>query len=127
MLWLNISLPGSEAKGKLQVADLDIYIPDFITLVGNQVKEAVQRFEDSRNVPLLYLNGLQLQIAFTAQESSDRDGRIELKPYIFSLGAGRKESEGQQVLHSVTLDLSASLAQEPPAPFNAGELNGADL
>lgn len=109
------------------MADLDINIPDFITLVSSQVKEAVQRFKDTGEAPLLYLNGLQLQIAFTAEESSDKEGKIELKPYIFSLGAGKKESQGQQVVHTVVLNLSASLVQEPLPPFNGSELEDTDF
>ena len=100
----------------------DINIPDFITLVAEQIREAVRRFQSTGNVALLYLNGLQLQIVFTAEESAEGEGGIELKPWIFSLKAGDKESQRNQIVHAVTINLSATLVEELPPPFSGTEL-----
>jgi hypothetical protein len=100
----------------------DINIPNFITLVADQIREAVRRFRGSGNVALLYLNGLQLHIAFTAEESDEGDGSIELKPWIISLKMGEKQVEKNQIVHAVTLNLSATLVDELPPPFRGTEL-----
>jgi hypothetical protein len=105
----------------------DINIPDFITLVAGQVREAVRRFQGTGNIALLYLNGLQLHIAFTAEESAEGDGSIELKPWVVSVKVGEKEAEKNQIVHAVTINLSATLAQETPAPFKGSELKEDEL
>src|SRR3954447_5477925 len=95
-----------EAEGATDETAVSLDIPEFITIVAEQVREAVRRFERTGHAPLLYLSGLQLQVAFTAEESSDRNGKIELKPWIVSLSRGKKETQSQQVVHSVTLNLT---------------------
>jgi hypothetical protein len=86
----------------------DIDIPEFIELVSNQIRESIKRFEESGQSPLLYFGGLQLQIAFTAEETSGKNARVELKPWIFSAGGGVKKDDREAIVHTVTIDLTPS-------------------
>lgn len=95
----------------------DINIPDFITLVSSQVRESIEQFRKTGQAPLLYLNGLQLQVAFTAERTADKSGKLELKPWIVSIGGEKKLSESDKIAHFVTLNLSASIVPEPSPPF----------
>ncbi|MCP3895617.1 MAG: hypothetical protein GY706_13465 [Bacteroides sp.] len=45
-----------------------------------------------------------------------------LKPWIVSFGGEKTLSEKQQIAQFVTLNLSASILPEPPAPFTGVEL-----
>lgn len=85
-----------------------INIPSFIALVAEQVEEAVERFESTSKAPSLFLNELQLQIAFTAEESATRGAKLELKPYFFSVGGEAKKDDREAIVHTVTLNLAVS-------------------
>jgi hypothetical protein len=100
----------------------DIDIPSFITLVSSQVREAIEQFNQTGQTPLLYLSGLQMQIAFTAEQTTDKTGKLELKPWIISVGGEKNSSETHQIAHFITLNLSASIIPEPPPPFTGVEL-----
>ncbi len=90
----------------MTAADTDaapnINIPAFIALVADQVGEAVERFQSTGKAPSLFLNELQLQIAFTAEESATRGGKLELKPYFFSVGGEAKKDDREAIVHTVT-------------------------
>ncbi len=105
----------------------EIGIPDFITLVATQIREAMRRFKSTGDAPLLHLTGLHLHIAFTAEKSSEMEKGIELKPWIVSAKGGKSDRQGQQIVHAVTLDMAASIVEEVPPPFLARELQPVDF
>jgi hypothetical protein len=95
----------------------DINIPEFIATVAAQLKEANveanERIRDKQDDPFLLLRDLQLQIAFTAEESKTKDGRLELKPWVPSAGGGLSKSQRNEIVHTVTLNLSPAVVQDP--------------
>jgi hypothetical protein len=100
----------------------DINIPDFIALVSRQVREAAERDKESGDAPLLALDGLQLEIAFTAEQARKGEVGVELKPLvIFGAKAGRETEQRKQAAHTVTLNLSPV-----PAPAEEGPLTGSE-
>lgn len=94
----------------------DINIPEFIATVAAQIKEANEeankRIREKRDDPFLLLRDLQLQVAFTAEESRTKDGRLELKPWVLSAGGGLSKSQRNEIVHTVTLNLSPVVAPQ---------------
>src|SRR5207244_2433255 len=54
-------------------------------------------------------NGLDLHVAFTAEESPDVDGKVKLRPWTLPAGEGRGE-QTQQIVHAMVLHLSVTSA-----------------
>lgn len=102
-------------------------IPGFIALVADQVRAAIDRFKASGQTPLLYLNGIQLQIAFTAEESGSTEGGINLKPWIISVSGKGKEASSSSIAHIVTLNLMAEVQPELPPPIQLRNLGEEDF
>jgi hypothetical protein len=93
----------------------DINLPDFIAFVAEQIKEANvranQRIRETNDDPFLGLQDVQLQIAFTAEESKTKGGTLELKPWVFSAGGSLTNSSRNAIVHTVTLNLTPALAE----------------
>jgi len=105
----------------------DIDIPEFIATVATQLKEANERtnerIRETKDDPLLLLRDIQLQIAFTAEESKTTEGHLELKPWVVSAGGGRTKNTRDAIVHTVTINLTpASVAYESSGKVEARDM-----
>jgi hypothetical protein len=106
----------------------DINIPEFITIVTDELVEANRNAEEhlreTKEAPFLDLGSVQLQIAFTAEESKTTQGKLELKPWIASVGGGKSKSAKDAIVHTVTVSLVPatveSLEDKTPAKRYVG-------
>jgi hypothetical protein len=91
----------------------DIDIPEFIATVAAQLKEANKRTNEriraTKDDPFLLLQDIQLQIAFTAEESKTTEGHLELKPWVVSAGGGKTKGTRDEIVHTVTINLTPAL------------------
>jgi hypothetical protein len=57
------------------------------------------------------LRDIQLQIAFTAEESKRTEGHLELKPWVVSAGGSRTKNTRDAIVHTVTINLTPALPE----------------
>ena len=92
---------------------MDIDIPEFIATVATQLREANRRANEqlrkTKDDPFLLLGDIQLQIAFTAEESKTTEGHLELRPWVVSAGGGKTKNTRDTIVHTVTISLKPNL------------------
>jgi hypothetical protein len=98
---------------------VDIDIPELIATVATQLREANRRANEqirkTKDDPFLLLGDIQLQIAFTAEESKTTEGHLELRPWVVSAGGGKTKNTRDAIVHTVTISLT------PTLPGGSGE------